>query len=204
MKRRTKSVDSIPKYVHVLIFVLSMTYSFNFYAQGKEELSSEGQEMPNEIIWNIKAYKPDTFLFDVKAIDKEGRRYDVKAIQDSDDISLLDVKAIVEGVRIPVKMIVKRGDRYYPVKAINDEGSIYDIKAITDEGTILDVKGVSKSGNVVHVRAISKFGEFYNIIAISPKGETNGVKGLKMTKQEVEGNFYGVEIFAHIKALSQN
>jgi hypothetical protein len=105
---------------------------------------------------------------------------------------------------LPLKLIVKESDMYYPVKAIDDDGTLIDIKAITDDGQILDVKGVSTSGNIVNVKAISANSTFYNIIAISPEGRVNTVKGVKMTDTQVETVINGVSIFAHIKALKQD
>jgi len=155
-----------------------------------------------EVIWHVKAFKPDVKFLEIKAIDKNGNIYDVKAIQNSKQTSLLDVKAFVKGKRLPVKMLIGIG-KYYPVKAIDEEGNIFDIKAITEEGEFLPVKGVSQSGNIVHIRAIYKDLIFYNVIAISPDGATNAVKGIKMNSEDVETTVNGQEIFAHIKSISQ-
>lgn len=161
-------------------------------------------ELPPDILWDVKAYRPEAVLLKVKAIDKKGRQYDVKAIQYSDDTSVLDVKIIMKGERIPVKLLVKSGDEYYPLKGIMPDGTIIDIKALSERGEILPIKGVSKSGNVVHIRAISGGTIFYNIVAISPEGKFNDVKGIKMLSSEIEANIYGVPIFSHVKALHQN
>ncbi len=203
--------------MHKQFFHLLNEFSRNFFiiigifflvqpanAQDEKYADQAGIDTITETIWNVKAYRPDAFLLNVKAIDKDGNIHDVKAIQNSDDTSILDVKAFVTGSRLPIKMIVKAGDRYYPVKAITESGTIVDIKAITDEGEILDVKGVSKSGNTVHIRAITKYGEFYNVIAVSPGGETNNVKGIKMMGREVEVIINGIKVFAHVKAIHQN
>ena len=109
-------------------------------------LQAQERETENVILWHIKAVLPDAKLLDVKAIDSDGTYYDVKAIQDSHDISLLSVKALVDGQTIPIKMIVKENDQYYPVKAIDNQGRILDVKAIGEDGEILDVKGVSRMG----------------------------------------------------------
>lgn len=138
----------------------------------------------------------------IKAIDKKGEMYDVKAIQNSEQTSLLDVKAFVKGKRLAVKMLV--GDeRYYPVKAIGEEENILDIKAITEDGIVLPVKGVSKSGNIVHIRAIYENMIFSNVVAISPDGTTNAVKGIKINPDNVETTIYRIEVFAHIKSIPQ-
>ena len=59
-----------------------------------------------EVIWHVKAFHPDGKLLDVKAIDADGHTYDVKSIQNSDQTSILDVKAFVNGRVLPIKMLV--------------------------------------------------------------------------------------------------
>ncbi len=166
---------------------------------------AQAQDRPSEnmIFWEIKAVHPESKLLDIKAIDKEGKYHDVKAIQDSYDISLLNVKALVNGQTIPVKMIVKEDDKYYPVKAIDYEGKILDVKAIGEDGEILDVKGVSRMGNLIEVRALDKEQRQYDVISISPRDQVNHVKGLKMFSEEVEAVIQGYKIFAHVKSLKQ-
>ena len=157
----------------------------------------------NVIYWHIKAVLPEAKLLDIKAIDKDGKHHDVKAIQDSHDVSLLGVKALVNGETIPIKMIVKRNDKYYPVKAIDHDGKILDVKAIGEDGEILDVKGVSRMGSIVEIRAIDKDQNQYNVISVSPTEGVNHVKGLKMFNEEVEAVIHGHKIFAHVKSLRQ-
>ncbi|MEJ2583892.1 MAG: hypothetical protein P8Z38_02250 [Robiginitalea sp.] len=153
-------------------------------------------------IWHIKAIHPEGRTLDVKALDSEGNIYDVKAIQDAGQRQLMDVKALMEGKKAPVKILVS-GDAYAPVKALGEDGTIYDIKALTPEGERLDVKGVKKSGNITHIKAINSKGEFYGIKAISPDGMLNDVKGVKMTETDQEAVINGVKVHAHIKALPQ-
>lgn len=157
-----------------------------------------------DILWDVKAYLPEAKLLKIKAIDKDGKMYPVKAIQSFDDTSILDIKAIINGEYLPIKLIVKDDDVYYPLKAIAKDGTLIDVKAVTEEGEILPVKGVGKSGTIVHVRAIGKDSAFYNIFAISPEGKVNDVKGIKMLKVNVETIINGVSVFAHVKALGQN
>ena len=164
-----------------------------------DELIQKDQDIT---LWHIKALRPEAKILNIKAIDADGNYHPVKAIQDSEQTSILDVKAFVNGKRLPVKLIVKQGDRYYPFKAITEDGKLMDIKAINSKGERLDVKGVSKSGNVVHIRAISKNNVFYNVVAISPKGRINDIKGIKMTTGTVEATINGIEIFAHVKSLT--
>ncbi|MEM1336280.1 MAG: hypothetical protein AAGF96_00960 [Bacteroidota bacterium] len=184
---------AVVKYLRVLVVALcSISYI-------------QAQSLPNEniIFWDIKAVLPEAQLLDIKAIDEEGNHYDVKALQDSYDSSLLSVKALVNGQTLPVKMIVKKGDQYYPVKAIDDEGRILDVKAIGEDGELLDVKGVSKMGSIIDIRAIDKEQRQYNVISISPKEGVNHVKGLKMFSEEVEAVIHGIKIVAHVKSLRQ-
>ena len=156
-----------------------------------------------ETIWHIKAVHPDGKLLDVKAIDKNGKFFDVKAIQISDQSSILDIKAFVNNKQLPVKILVSE-DKYMPVKAIDTDGTILDIKALTSDGEILDIKGVSQSGNIINIKAITKDGEFYGVKAISPKGWLNDVKGIKNLKDPVEEIINGVEVYAHVKGLTQS
>jgi hypothetical protein len=160
-------------------------------------------EITSDIFWHIKAYHYEAKLMNIKAIDENGVKHPVKAIQISENTSVLNVKALVGGKRLPIKLIVKGDAQYYPAKAIMDDGTLLDIKAITEDGEILDVKGTSKSGNIVHLRAIDKNHKRYNIIAISPLGNVMDVKGIKMMDTEVEGEINGVEVFAHIKSIPQ-
>lgn len=157
----------------------------------------------DNFIWHIKAIHPEGKAIDVKALDKEGNVYDVKALQDSDQSSLLDVKAFIGDMdQSPVKILLN-SDRYAPVKAIGEDGTIYDIKAIETDGSKLDIKGVKRSGNLVHIKAISSKGEFFGVKAISPSGQLNDVKGVKMVKDDLETTINGVEVYAHIKAIPQ-
>ena len=116
-----------------MIFLLLSSTVVNAQILDKDrtDLNKPETEIPAEIYWHVKAYLPDAQLLNVKAIDKDGNIHDVKAIQDSDDTSVLDVKALVNGKRLPVKVIVKGGDVYYPVKAIDADGTLIDIKGIT-------------------------------------------------------------------------
>jgi len=170
----------------------------------QNNLNKPETNTPSEIFWNVKAYSPTWGLLDVKAIDKDGTIYDIKAIQDSDDTSILNVKALVNGERLPVKLIVKNSDPLYPLKAITHDGTLLDVKALDPDGEIIAVKGFSKSGNIVHIRAIRPQNIMYNIIAVSPDGKVNTVKGVKLMDEEVETVINGVKVFAHVKALTQS
>ncbi len=155
-----------------------------------------------DIIWHVKAYHPDGKLLDVKAITKDGKIHDIKVIQNSDQTSIMGVKAFVNGKILPVKVLMSE-DKYLPVKAIAADGTIIDIKALSEDGKNLDVKAVRQSGNILHLNVIDEKGEFYNIEAISPKGWIRDIKGIKMLTTPVEAVVNGVEIYAHIKSVPQ-
>ncbi|PRX54888.1 DUF7486 family protein [Flagellimonas meridianipacifica] len=180
------------KHIGLLVF-------FFFLTCVQAQVSTE----ENIIYWHIKAVFPEAQLLDIKAIDKDGTYYDVKAIQDSHDISLLSVKALVNGQTLPIKMIISENDTYYPVKAIDYEGRILDVKAIGKNGEVFNVKGVSRMGNLIEVRAIDKEQKQHDVISISPNHGVNHVKGLKMFSEDVEAVIHGVKIFAHVKSLEQ-
>ena len=101
-----------------------------------------------------------------------------------------------------MKVLVSE-EQYKPVVAIAEKGIVYNIMAITKNGTLLEVRGVRKSGYIVHIKAIGKDGSFYGVKAISPTGQLNDVKGIKTTKDDLEYNIYGFDVYAHIKALPQ-
>ena len=156
----------------------------------------------DDTIWHIKAVHPEGRLLDVKAIDKQGKIFDVKAFEEDGNRHLLDIKAIVGGKRVPVKVLVSE-DKLEPVKAIVDDGTILDIKALTPDGKRLDVKGVKRSGKIIHIKAMGPDGQSYGVKAISPRGHLYDVKGIKMMEDRVETRIHGVDVAAHIKALPQ-
>lgn len=184
-----------------LLIVPVITANAQIPDKEQESLIKPEVEISSNIFWQVKAYHPDVKLLKVKAFDGKGNIYDVKAIQGSDDTSLLNVKAIVDGKYLPIKLIMIEGDYYHPLKAITEDGLIWDVRAITEEGNKLPIKGVSKTGNIIHLRAIDDNLEYYNIISISPFGDVNQVKGLKMMDSDVEATINGVKIYAHVKAI---
>jgi len=154
------------------------------------------------IVWNIKAVTADGKNLAVKALDAEGNKFDVQATQDSEQHSFMNIKAIVEGAELPVK-IMESTDEYAPINAIGKNGTMYKIKAITDDGVALDVKGISRSGNIINVKAINENGEFYGVKAFAPDGKLNQVKGIKIFDRKVEMNVQGHPVYAHLKAINQ-
>ncbi len=154
------------------------------------------------VYWYVKAFNPEGKLLNVMAVDADGHTYDVKGIQDSDQTSVMDVKAFVNDKILPVKVLISL-DKYMPVKAIDEDGTIIDVKAFTEDGQKLDVKGTRQSGNIIHLSVVDKEGLLYNVEAISPKGWINDVKGIKMMKEPIETTINSVDVFAHIKAIPQ-
>lgn len=203
MKIKIK-LNSASQWFRLVIFLViaGLNLGCNSNTSETKVLDHENDNVNKEVIWHVKAIHPEGRTIDVKALDKEGNIYDVKAIQDAEQRQLIDIKAFVGGAKLPVKILVS-DDQYAPVKAIGEGGIIYDIKALTSGGDILDVKGVSQSGNIINIKAINKEGGFYGIKAISPDGQLNDVKGVKMTKDQLETTIKGVKVHAHIKALPQ-
>lgn len=199
MKKSNKSF--IRSVYHNLFFLGSIFLIAGCSTSPSVADSSEDEIVRFEnIIWNVKAIHPDGQTLDIKAFDKEGNSFDIKAIQNSDQDSFLDVKAIVDGKELPVKMLVS-DDQFAPVKAIDMGGVSYEIKAINAEGELLDVKGVVRIGYVVIMKAITAAGEFYGVKAISPTGKLNDIKGIKINAQDREMSLHGLSIHAHVKAM---
>jgi hypothetical protein len=188
-----------------VLFIIGCFYG-NAQVLDKDQINPNKPEteLLPERLWDVKAYHPEVKFIKIKAIDKDGKMYDVKAFQRFHDTSILNVKAIVNGEQLPVKLIVKENDIYYPLKAIANDGTLLDIKAVTDSGALLPLKGLGKEGNIVYIRAIAKDASFYNVFAISPEGRVNDVKGVKMLSTTVETTINVVFIFAHVKAMRQN
>ncbi|MGI9534434.1 MAG: DUF7486 family protein [Thermodesulfobacteriota bacterium] len=154
----------------------------------------------SETIWHVKAIQTDGKTLDIKAFDKKGMVFDVKAIQEDSNMWIIDVKAIIDGKKVPVKILVS-DDKYAPVKAIGSDGTIFDIKAIAPNGDKLDVKGVDQTGNIHAIKVVGPKEQFYSVKAISPMGEVYDIKGIKITDKEIESLINGIPIHAHVKAL---
>lgn len=189
------------KYLFFLGFLILFTACNNAPKEDKANKTEAKEEAKaDDIIWNIKAIHPDGTSLDIKAFDKDGKSFDIKAVQNSDQDSFLDVKAFVDGKKIPVKMLVTN-DKFNPVKAIAKGGITYDIKALNAAGEKLDVKGIARFGNIVIMKAINKKGEFYGVKAISPTGQLNDVKGIKINIKDTEMSMSGFRVHAHVKAM---
>lgn len=153
-----------------------------------------------DIFWNVKAILPDGQSIDIKGFDNSGKPFDVKAIQNSDQDNLLDVKAIMDGEKLPVKILVSK-NQFTPVVAISNEGNAYKIKAVTAEGEKLQVIGVTRFDNIVIMKVITKKGKFYGVKAISPTGKLNDIKGIKINTKNREMSLKGLNVHAHVKAM---
>lgn len=186
--------------IFILGFLFLLTGCNNASKDKTDKAVTEEVEKVNEIFWNVKALKPDGKSLDIKIFDEEGKSFDIMAIQNSDQDNFLDVKAIIGGEKLPVKMLVSN-DQYAPVTAISKQGVAYDLKAITPEGEQLDVKGVHRFGYVVLMKAVAEKGVLYPIRAISPDGKLNDVKGIKINHQDREMTSRGLSIHAHVKAM---
>ena len=192
------------------LFILLFLIVSNGFAQievnNRSKLIKPETNVSGDLLWHVKAFRPDAQILKVKAIDTDGNIYDVKAVQPSEgSTSVLSVKAIVNEKRLPIKIVFPKGnDKYFPLVAIDKDGKKLKIVAINDAGEYLEVKGHSKSGNIIHISAITKDNMGYNIIAISPFGEVNAVMGMKMLDTREEAVINGVSIFAHVKAIKQN
>lgn len=187
----------------ILLFggLVNLGFKFLGDSEGIVQINNSS-EVSGDIIWHVKAIHPEGFFLDVKAFDQDGNVYDVKAIQDASQTKLMEVKVLISGKHIPIKILQSDG-RFMPVKGITEDGEILDIKALNQKGEKLDVKGIGHSGNIIHIKAITKNKEFYGVKAISPTGELNDVKGIKVQKDPIEGSINGVLIHAHVKAISQ-
>lgn len=185
----------------ILGFLVLLTSCNNNPSKNKtSKTETENIEKVEDIIWNVKAILPDGQSIDIKGFDNEGKPFDIKAIQNSDQDNLLDVKAIIDGEKLPVKILVSK-TQFAPVVAITNKGNVYKIKAITPEGEKMEVIGVTRFENIVIMKVITKKGKFYAVKAISPAGKLNDIKGIKINSQEREMSLNGQSIYAHVKAM---
>lgn len=154
-----------------------------------------------EVLWNVKGVGADGHTMDIKAIDAKGGIHPVKAFIHDGDASLLEVKAMVNGDLLPIKVI--HGEAApHAVKAIGTDGTVYDVKAFAADGRRLDVKAVERQGRVLAIKVLAPDGRRAGVKAISPRGAFRDVKGIKLKDDAVEGVVNGVRILAHIKGLA--
>lgn len=202
MKNSNQSfIGTIGYYLFILGFIFLVTACKDEPSK-KETSKTEIEEIVkvNYIYWNVKAIYPDGKSLDVMAFDGSGKSYAIMAVQDSDQDIFLDVKAIADGEKLPVKMLESK-EQFVPVKVISIEGNEYSVKAITEEGEKLDIKGIRRFGNIIIMKAITKEGKYIGVKAISPDGQKNDIKGIKLNRGEREMTLKGVRVHAHVKAM---
>lgn len=153
-------------------------------------------------LWNVKCVQPDGHLLGIKAIDAAGALHDIKALQANGDATVLDIRALVNGREVPVKVLATQ-EAPMPVKAVLPDGTLLDVKAVAADGTRLPVKAVRRLGNVFDIKALAADGREMGVKAISPHGLFYDVKGVKLNTADVEGTVNGVAFRAHVKALPQ-
>ncbi len=199
-----KSNESLGLTTCFNLFIIAFIFLFTACNDGpsKDNTKTETNEVEKvaDILWNVKAIHPDGQSLDIKVFDNAGKSFDIKAIQNSDQDNLLDVKAIVDGAQLPVKILVSK-NQFAPTVAISPKGNAYKLQAITAEGEKLDVIGVVRHGNIVIMKALTKKGKFYGVKAISPTGKQNDIKGIKINPQDREMTSRGHNIYAHVKAM---
>ena len=108
--------------IGLLVFFIS--WSTNLLSQTDKNENKANSDI--EILWHIKAIHPDGKFIDVKAFDKKGNIYDVKGIQNSELTTIMDIKALVDGEKVPIKILLS-DDKFSQVKAIKEDGTILDI-----------------------------------------------------------------------------
>ena len=158
--------------------------------------------MEGEPIWNVHAIHQSGVSFPIKAFDDAGNMCDVKAYYENGNAHMLDIRALINGKKLPVAILAEADD-FASVKAIGEDGSVYDIKALTPDNQLMDILGASLAGNIIHVKASDSEGVFHGVKAISPSGQLYDIKGIKMSKEVVEGKISGVRVRAYVKALPQ-
>ena len=188
-------------YVSILALIVVIT-ACKEEPKKEETVKSETEEIVevNYTYWNVKAFYPDGKSIDVKAFNSEGKSYDIMALQDSNQDVFLDVKAIADDEKLPVKILVN-DELFSPVSVINDEGNTFNLKAITANGDQLDIKGIRRYGNIVIIKAITKKGKYIDLKAVSPDGKLNDIKGIKINRGEREMTLNNVSVHAHVKAM---
>ncbi|NNK83706.1 MAG: hypothetical protein HKO92_11335, partial [Flavobacteriaceae bacterium] len=131
MKNSNQSIiGAFGYYLFILGFIFVLTGCKD--EPKKEETSKTETEevvVVNYVYWNVKAISTDgKRSLDVKAFNSEGKSLDIMAVQDSDQDMFLDVKAILDGEKLPVKILVN-DEQFAPVSVISDNGNVYSLNA---------------------------------------------------------------------------
>ena len=155
-----------------------------------------------EGLLHVKAYDhTNEMLHGIKAIGADGTQYDVKAFRAGEgDRHILRVKALIEGVEVPVKVVEREGD-VFSVKAIEDDGTLVDIKAVAPDGTLLDVKAIQLDGHILSIKATAPDGSPMPVKAFSETGHTYDIKGVRLVDDGPSGSHGGTDYHAHVKAV---
>lgn len=186
----------------VLFVLVSCNNTNKVTASNDKEQKVKGTEDSMESFWHVKAIYTDGSLLNIIAVDGFGNDFEVKVIQKGNQKTLMNVKAIINGKILPVKLLVNSGKQTL-LAAIAQDGTVYNIKAVAPNGDRLGVKGILRSGNIIHIKAVDKNGAYYGVKAISTAGRLHDIKGIKLKKADLEYNLYGSEIYAHVKAIPQ-
>jgi len=88
----------------ILFLIFSNAYS-QIELENRSKLIKPETTINDDLLWHVKAFRPDAQILKVKAIDKKGEIYDVKAIQSSESTSsILSIKALVNNSHLPIKI----------------------------------------------------------------------------------------------------
>lgn len=141
----------------------------------------------------------------IKVLDN-GKEYPVKVLINKDCATqhgaacLHDVKALINGEKIPVKAISKEPNGRVSVKAITESGRILDVKGIKENGEILDIKTVITVGSLTHgVKAFSKQSEALNVKGFDGSGGFYHIKAVTLDDSK---SINGVKYWGDVKAIS--
>lgn len=162
-----------------------------------------GTSASSERIWHVKAVRPDGRLLDVKAIALDGEIIDVKAIETPGNLHLMDVKALRDGEKLPIKVIAGDDGEVGPIRTILADGTTLPIEAIDLDGTRYPVRVAGGAGNLHHVKAIGPGGAIWGVKAISPDGHLMDIKGVRMKSGPLETEIHGQPVLTHVKAIPQ-
>ena len=154
-----------------------------------------------EAMWDVKAVHGDRLL-PIKAIAGTGRLYDIKAIRTSGGVAIMDVLAIGDVERWPIRLL-DRGKPGFSVKAIRPDGTLMDVKAIGANGARLSVVGAGQVGHIVHIKVVTSAAPstYAGVKAFGPHGNTYAIKGLRFSGEAREGKVSGIPHAGYVKAV---
>ena len=140
-------------------------------------------------------------LWHIVAVD-EGITYNVQ-IDGFDVIAygngmIKEVVADTEDVDYRIKIMPDMS-----VAAITPDGELHPVVAVTDDGD-LPVVGIFQHGHTIDIKAVRSNGnvaELLGVKAFNDRDNTCHVKGIDVLEEGVDGEVFGVEYYAHVKAL---